>query len=84
MTAPKAKHRVPDVVKIVREYFEKPGNSVGGSLHAVFEDSNLDDGSMQWCLNWALEKGDEDGANLARILLECSQSQRRRIVRSAP
>lgn len=50
-----------------------------GSLHVVLEDGNVKDSHVEFCLQQALEKGDEEGAALARILLECSQTQRRKI-----
>jgi hypothetical protein len=79
MTASKAKHRVPDVVKMVREYYKQPGNEAGGNLHLVLEDPNYDDGSVRYCIEVAELAGDKDGAWLARRILECSKSQRRRI-----
>lgn len=83
MTAPKAKHRVPDVVKMAREYCKQPGNEAGGNLHIVLHDNNISDGSIQYCIEASKLAGDKDGAGLARRLLECSKSQRRRIVREA-
>lgn len=79
MSAPKAKHSVPVVVDMVRAYYQKPGNLAGGCLHLVTEEPNYDDDSVRSCIEWAQQTGDKEGERLARILLECSRSQRRRI-----
>lgn len=34
---------VPDVLLLARAYCAKPGNSVGGDLHIVLEDRNVQD-----------------------------------------
>lgn len=47
-----------------------------GSLHIVLEDENLEDDSVQWCIERARERGDEEGEALARILLELTEEQR--------
>jgi hypothetical protein len=83
VTAPKAKHRVPDVVKMVREYYRKPGNAAGGNLHLVLEEPNYDDDSVRYCMFACVDRGDVEGSILALTLLECSKSQRRRIAREA-
>jgi hypothetical protein len=70
---------VPEVIGIVRDYYAKPGNSMGGSLHLVLEDGNIDDDSVRFCLQWAIEKGDQDGIGLAGMLLTMTRTQRKKL-----
>lgn len=77
-----AKPTVPEVLPIARRYFAKEGNAAGGSLHIVLEDGNIDDSSVQFCREWALERGDADGVALADLLLRMSKTQRKKIASS--
>jgi hypothetical protein len=70
------KPTIPEVAPLVRAYYAKPGNGVGGSLHIVLEDSNIDDDSVRFCRKYAEERGDSDGVALADILLRMSRTQR--------
>jgi hypothetical protein len=81
MTAPRAKHRVPDVVRMVRDYYATEGNEAGGYLHVVIDDGNLDDDSIRFCRGECEKVGDATGVELAGVLLEMSQSQRKRLYR---
>lgn len=76
-----AKPTVPEVLPLVNAYYRKPGNAVGGSLHIVLEDENIDNGHVQFCLDYAREHGDDDGVKLAELLLKMSRTQRRKISR---
>jgi hypothetical protein len=82
MTAPKAKHRVPDVVKMVHAYYATEGNEAGGYLHIVLDDGNLGDDSINYCRVECEKVGDAAGVLLSDILLEMSKSQRQRLYRS--
>ncbi len=66
---------VTTLYPIVDNYYAKPGNSVGGSLHIVLEDGNLKRSDIEWCRTYAQEKGDTDGVALADLLLQCSTTQ---------
>ena len=61
---------------MAKDYYSLLGNGVGGSLHVVLDDGNLKDYHIQWCLNYALEKGDTQGMELAKALLRASWTQR--------
>lgn len=54
---------------------------VWGALHVVLEDDNCD--CVDFCITWAEDHGDTEGAELARILALMSKSQRGRIGRRA-
>ena len=70
-----------DALPMVRAYQAKDGNSVGGSLHIVLADGNIDAGSVKWCIQHALERKDYDGLALGRALARMSDTQRRKLHR---
>lgn len=70
---------VPEVIPLIRAYIAKPGNNVGGCLHAVLDDNNIRDSDILWCREYALEEGDEDGVKLADLLLAMTKTQRNKI-----
>lgn len=41
---------VAEVLPLVNAYYAKPGNSVGGNLHIVLDDCNVEDGHVEFCL----------------------------------
>ncbi|OGO11234.1 MAG: hypothetical protein A2Y53_07615 [Chloroflexi bacterium RBG_16_47_49] len=67
---------VPELVPLIKKYYAKPGNGVGGSLHIVLEDGNTQDVHVNKCLEWAKEQGDIDGIVLAELLLKMTRTQR--------
>jgi hypothetical protein len=69
-------YTVSEVLPIIREYYNKPGNGNGGSLHIVLEDDNVADKHIKWCITHAVEVGDSGGEYLGRILLTMSKTQR--------
>lgn len=75
------KPTIPDVLPLAQSYYAKPGNSVGGSLHVVLEDDNVEDSHVELCRMIALEAGDEDGVRLADLLLRMSKTQRLKLAR---
>lgn len=81
MTAPSATITVPEVVDRFRAYHLD--NPAWGALHIVLEDHNLEDSSVQFCINCAIKEDDVEGEALARILLQLSQSQRMKIAKRA-
>lgn len=66
------------VARFARYYAENP---TWGSLHIVLDDLNLADNHVQFCIEWATDHADPEGAELARILLGMTRSQRARIGR---
>lgn len=70
---------VPEVLPLVRAYYAMPGNGVGGNLHIVLDDANVDDGSVHFCINAAREAGDTEGVKLGEVLLAMSKTQRRKL-----
>lgn len=73
------KPAISDVAERFASYLRQPGNGEWGSLHIVLADGNTDDGSVRWCAEWARERGDDEGEQLAGILLSMSRTQRRKL-----
>jgi len=78
MAAPTAHFMVDDVWPAVVEYMEK--HPTGGSLHVTLGVSNIHDEHVEFCLRWADQNDDAEGAALALSLLHLSRSQRGRLV----
>lgn len=80
MTAPVLERpTVPQVLEMAVAYYRIPGNGVGGSLHNVLADGNLHRRDIRWCREWALQRGDRVGVELADALLQLTMSQMRRL-----
>ena len=73
------KPTVPEALKIAQEYYAKPSNNVGGSLHIVLEDGNIETSSVEFCRSVAIENDDIDGVALADLLLKMSKTQRKKL-----
>jgi hypothetical protein len=73
------KPTVPEVLPLVEAYYALPGNSVGGSLHVVLDDGNVEDDHVRSCLEYARERGDKEGVELAEVLLRMSRTQRNKL-----
>lgn len=64
------------LLAMIEAYYQKEGNSAGGSLHIVLDDGNTEDCHVEYCLNCAKEKEDADGVILAEQLLLLSAEER--------
>jgi len=71
------KPTIPDVLPIARQYYAT--HPAGGSLHIYLSDGNTSDGNIAFCLKCATEERDEEGAVLAVLLLQMSQTQRTKL-----
>lgn len=79
MNIVRGKPTIPGIAPFIEMYYRMDGHSMGGSLHIVLEDQNVANQNVEWCLQYALERGDYFGAALANILLRMSTSQRWRL-----
>ncbi len=68
---------VSEVLPLVQAYYKF--NGVGGSLHIVLDDGNLEDDSVEFCLRYARDNHDIAGQNLAKVLLRMSRKQRQKL-----
>ena len=71
------KPTVPEVLPEFRAYHSQ--NPVWGSLHCVLDDGNFENSAVEWCRDYAIERGDADGAALAETLMRMSRTQRRKL-----
>ena len=74
MTDLAMKPTIPEVRDSFRAYLAQ--HPTWGSLHIVLDDGNVEDSSVEFCLDFARECGDAEGERLARILLRMSKTQR--------
>lgn len=70
---------IPDVIDQIRAYYRLPGNEAGGIVHIVLEDGNIAQKDADWCLEQALDHGDENDIEIARIVAGLSRTQRKKI-----
>jgi hypothetical protein len=77
--------RIADVTTLLPQFHHyrdtHPAGLVGGNLHVVLDDLNLEDGYIEECIRFAEEEGDTEGAELGRIMLRLSMTQRRNLAR---
>jgi hypothetical protein len=73
------KPTITEVLPMIKAYYGKHGNSVGGSLHITLEDGNIDNNSVMDCLELAKQKNDTDGIIIAETLLKMSKTQRKKL-----
>lgn len=71
------KPTIPEVLPIAQAYYVK--HPIGGNLHIVLDDANFGDADVIFCASAAAEGGDKEGLRLARLLLQMSRTQRRRL-----
>ena len=72
---------VNEILKLAKEYYSIEGNSIGGSLHIVLDDGNIEDDNIQFCINYAKENDDIKGVELAELIFQCSYTQRKKLYR---
>lgn len=68
---------IPCVLPRFRLYLHN--NPSWGSLHIVLADGNVSDKDVNFCFEWATRHDDPEGAELAKILLKMSKTQRMKI-----
>lgn len=73
------KPTIPEIIQLLREFGRKPKNSVGGNLHIVLEDGNVNDSDVQFCLDAAKADCDAEAVALAEIILKMSKTQRKKL-----
>lgn len=71
-----AKPTIPEVIDRFRAYKALPQNACWGSLHIVLDDNNINDCHVQFCIDYARERGDTEGEELGKLLLQMSKTQR--------
>lgn len=73
------KPTVSEVLPIMYSYRDTEGNGVGGSLHIVLDDGNVNNDDIIWCIEFAKKNKDKAGVELGEILLRMSKTQRKKL-----
>ncbi|MCT0528339.1 hypothetical protein N0599_21620 [Pseudomonas aeruginosa] len=73
------KPTVPEVMPLVREWYDKPGNQTGGIFHVILDDGNYEKVFADQALKSARELGDPEAVILAELLVAMSPTQRRKL-----
>lgn len=76
------KERIRELVGIIYEDY----SDVGGALHIVLDDYNIEDDHIKWCLDKSIKEivDEEEKAiykECAELLLQLSYSSRKRLIR---
>lgn len=75
------KPTVPEVLLLVKALYATREGGVGCCLHIVLDDNNVDDSSVQFCLDWARSHKHPKCAEIALLLLAMSKTQRLKLGR---
>lgn len=75
------KQRIRKLINIIYNNY----SNIGGALHIVLDDSNIEDSNIQWCLNNSIaEILNTEEKNIytecAKLLLQLSYSSRKRLL----
>jgi len=71
-----------EILKLAAEIYAE--NSVGGNLHIVLDDGNLDNDDIVSCIHKAQDDGDFKAAKLGRMLMALTMRQRQEIYECYP
>jgi hypothetical protein len=55
----------------------------GGSCHIVLDDINLDDSSVQFCVEYSEKEGDFFGKTIAEMMLKLDEAEREQVLTEA-
>ncbi len=79
---PTDKPTVPEVLPLVHDLYRSDHGTVGGCLHSVLDDGNIEDGAIQYCLKEAEAEDCKPCTTIARLLMRMSRTQRTKISRN--
>lgn len=71
-----------ELIMKAKNYYFQEGNSVGGNLHIILNDGNIENSDIQYCLKLCKEKNDLLGIELSELLLKASKTQRKKLINS--
>lgn len=70
------KPTIPEVLPLVKAWYDKPGNGAGGIFHIILDDGNNQQHWANLALEEAKELGEQDAITLAEKLAAMSPTQR--------
>jgi len=59
-------NRIKETAELIKKLYDCDDGGVGGYGHIVFDDDNLEDGNIQWCIEEA-KKGQYDYSEETRL-----------------
>lgn len=74
---PRDRPTVPDVLPLVQAVYRR--HCAGCCLHIVTDDCNVDQDSADYCLQRAQEQGHADCLAAAELLVQMTETQRRKV-----
>jgi hypothetical protein len=75
---PRDRPTVPEVAPLIGSYLDR--HPIGGNLHIVLEDGNIEVSHVLWCMQNARERGDDDAIRIADLMSRMTSTQRRKLV----
>lgn len=75
-----SKPTIQQLIEAVKAYYSIHGNNVGGRLHIVLDDGNINNSDIKWCIDYASSKNDNEAVLLGKMLLGASLTQRRKLI----
>lgn len=70
----------PYIKTLIEFYYNNLENIVGGNLHIVLDDNNVDDDSIKYCLEDCKRTDDTFGIFLCLVLLQFTEEEREKIL----
>jgi hypothetical protein len=70
---------VPHVAEKLHAYRMTEGNYVGGVVHIVVDDGNVEQAHADWCLDQARANGDPADIEIATLVAALSDAERREL-----
>jgi hypothetical protein len=67
-------------IELCKHYYQNNGS--GGSLHIILEDGNLENAHINWCAGFACAINDNEGSDIANLMLLMSKTQRKTVYNS--
>ena len=63
---------------MIARYYSKDGNGVGGNLHVILDDGNVNDLHIDFCRHECVEDGDVDGLAVLDLIAAIPTKAERR------
>lgn len=67
------------ILKQIKQFLSLEGNEIGGNLHIVLDDGNLENENIAWCMHLCINKQDFLGFSICDNLLRITYKEREAI-----
>jgi hypothetical protein len=65
-----------ELSKLIKQYYSLPGNLAGGNCHVVLDDNNIDDSSIERCIEICQIENDDLGLLIMRHMRSMRKTAR--------